>query len=334
MASPEASIVVRCYNEAEFIGKLLHGIFEQDNQDFEVILVDSGSTDGTLEVARQYPIEEVLHIEPENFSFGRALNYGFDAAEGEFCVAASAHVYPKRTDWLDKLIEKFDGPDVGLVYGKQRGNDRTLFSEQQIFRRWFPDHDIVHQKSPFCNNANGAVRRDVWQEFRYDEELTGLEDIDFGKRIQEAGYEISYASEATIVHVHDESAREIYNRYRREAFALKEIMPDQQFGLVDFATLFARNTLTDLASAAREGELWPAAVTVPYFRFLQFWGTYRGFAQNPPISERLWQRFYYPDRQGYPDRDSWSDPAPSGGETATGESIDYDDCAHEPARGR
>ncbi len=66
MASPTASIVVRCYNERKHIGKLLHGLFEQTHDEFEVILVDSGSTDGTLEIASQYPIEDVVHIPPRS----------------------------------------------------------------------------------------------------------------------------------------------------------------------------------------------------------------------------------------------------------------------------
>ena len=62
MSSPRASIIVRSYNEREHIGRLLHGIFEQRMDDFEVIVVDSGSTDGTLEIARQFPITDVVYI--------------------------------------------------------------------------------------------------------------------------------------------------------------------------------------------------------------------------------------------------------------------------------
>jgi glycosyltransferase involved in cell wall biosynthesis len=300
MGSPRASIVVRCYNEAEHIGKLLHGISEQTVDDYEVVLVDSGSTDGTIEIAEEFGVDTVTYIDPEDFSFGRALNYGVEAADGEFCVIASAHVYPKREDWLERLLEKFADDDVALVYGKQRGNDVTTFSENQIFKQWFPEHDIEHQPHPFCNNANAAIRRDVWEEFPYDEHLTGLEDVDWAKRVQKAGYEISYAAEAEIIHVHDESARQVFNRYRREAYAHKEIMPDQSFSFTDFLWLSAKNVLSDYRAAAEEGVLRENAVEIPTFRLLQFWGTYRGFAKQGPISDSLWQRFFYPDRESYP----------------------------------
>lgn len=303
MGSPRASIIIRCYNEAEHIGKLLHGISEQTVQDHEIVLVDSGSTDGTLEIAREYGVDEVEYIEPENFSFGRALNYGCEAAEGDVCVIASAHVYPKRDDWLERLLAKFDDDgEVALVYGKQRGNEVTTFSENQVFRQWFPERDIDRQDHPFCNNANAAIRRDLWEEFRYDEQLTGLEDVDWAKRIQEAGYAVSYAADAEIIHVHDETAGEVYNRYRREGFAHKQIFPEQSFSAVDFLRLLAFHTLSDYRRALEEGVLLGHLLEIPKFRALQFFGTYRGFNRESPITEKLWQRFYYPDRGSYPDQ--------------------------------
>lgn len=300
MPSSTASIIIRCYNEREHIGKLLHGIFEQTYDDFEVILVDSGSTDGTLELAQQYPIEDVVHIPPEKFSFGRALNYGCEVARGQFCVFISAHCYPKRIDWLERLLEKFEDDDIAMVYGKQRGGGPTKFSERQIFQRWFPDEDIDYQLTPFANNANAAIRRRLWEEYSYDEQLTGLEDLDWGKRVKEAGYEVSYASEAEVIHIHDETPRDIYNRYRREAIAHKQIIPDQEFTFADFVGTFLRNTASDYRAAIGQGELLGNVRSIPTFRFLQFWGTYRGFKHDDVISERLRKRFYYPDENGYP----------------------------------
>lgn len=300
MDTKRASIIVRCYNEREHIQKLLHGIYEQQMDDFEVILVDSGSTDGTLEIAKEYPIDKITYISPEKFSFGRALNYGCREAVGNFCVFASAHVYPTRVDWLGNLLEKFED-DVALVYGKQRGNHLTKYPETRVFRRWFPDEDIEYQASPFCNNANAAIRRSVWKEFPYDEGLTGLEDLDWAKRVQQEGWNISYASDAEIIHVHEETPKQVYNRYRREAIAHKQIFPDQEFTFFDFLKMFGFNTVSDYIAAVREGELTGSITEIPRFRLMQFWGTYRGFARDKPVTDQLWRRFYYPDRDNSSD---------------------------------
>ena len=316
----QVSIVIRCYNEQEHIGKLLYGIFKQQMDDFEVILVDSGSTDGTLELAQEFPIDEIVYIPPEKFSFGRALNLGCEAASGEFCVFASAHVYPTRNDWLKILLEKFE-KKVALVYGKQRGNEITKFPEKQIFRQWFPDEDIRYQQSPFCNNANAAIRREVWEEFQYDETLTGLEDLDWAKRVQEEGYKISYAADAEIKHVHDETPKEVYNRYRREAIAHKRIFSDQEFTFIDFLKMFGYNTVSDYISAFRKKKIRDAIVEIPRFRLMQFFGTYRGFSRERPVSDRLWRRFYYPDTNEYRPK---SDP--------TDDTIDSDTQIEYPSK--
>ena len=168
--SPRCSLVIRAYNEEKHIGRLLWGIMQQTVKDVEIILVDSGSTDATTAIAGRFPVS-ILHIPPEDFTFGRSLNLGIAHANGEFIVIASAHVYPVYPDWLEKLLEPFQNPDVALVYGKQRGEINSKFSEQQIFAHWFPEQSQTLQQHPFCNNANAAIRRSIWQGHPYDESL-------------------------------------------------------------------------------------------------------------------------------------------------------------------
>lgn len=291
------SIVIRCYNEEQHIGRLLSGVTQQTVRDVEIIVVDSGSTDATLSIASRYPVK-ILTIRPEEFSFGRSLNIGCQAAGGEFIVIASAHVYPVYRDWLERLLAPFADPAVALVYGKQRGDENTKYSEHQVFARWFPDAPKPDQNYPFCNNANAAIRRELWGRLPYDEELTGLEDIDWARRATQLGYKIVYAPDAEVVHVHDESPRRIYNRYRREAIALKRIFPQERFGPWDFVRLFAANVASDYYHAWHDGVLWRNLASIPVFRLMQFWGTYRGFKQHGPVTSKLKQTFYYPNGFG------------------------------------
>ena len=291
--SPKISIVIRCYNEEQHIGRLLAGISQQTVQDLEIIIVDSGSTDATLSIASRFDTK-ILSIAPEEFSFGRSLNLGCQAAIGEFIVIVSAHVYPVYHDWLEQLVTPFNNPLVGLAYGKQRGNTTTKYSEHQIFAKWFPDQDDSNQDHPFCNNANAAIRRSLYQKLPYDETLTGLEDLDWAKRAMQLGYKIAYNAEAEIVHVHDESARRIYNRYRREAIALKHIFPQQHFSFGNFLLLFIANVANDYYHAWHDGVLLSNLWGIIVFRLMQLWGTYRGFCQQGPVNLQLRQTFYYP----------------------------------------
>lgn len=291
------SIVIRAYNEEDHIGRLLAGVLQQSVQDLEVILVDSGSTDATVAIAEAVGSEcpvSVVHIQPEEFSFGHSLNRGIAAARGEYIVVASAHVYPVYPDWVERLLAPLSDPQVALVYGKQRGNARTYFSEHQVFAQWYPDESLLRQPHPFCNNANAAVRRSLWEDHPYDESLSGLEDLAWAQWAMKAGYAIAYVAEAEVVHVHNETPQAVYNRYRREAMAYKQIFPQEKFHLGDFLRLYLSNVSNDIWHAARQNALASAIKSILWFRWMQFLGTYHGFRHSGPLTWQLRKTFYYP----------------------------------------
>ena len=308
------SIVIRACNEEKNIGRLLRGISEQTVRDYEIIVVDSGSTDDTLRVANQHPVK-VLQVSRNEFSFGRSLNIGCAAARGEFVVATSAHVYPIYSNWLEELLTPLLEPHVALAYGKQRGADSTKYSEHQVFAKWFPEHSNFEQKHPFCNNANAAIRRCVWENLPYDETLTGLEDLDWANRAMRLGYGIAYAADAVVAHRHDETPLRTYNRYRREALAYKRIFPEEQFRFNDFIRLSLLNVASDYYHAMSDRALAANLLSIPLFRLMQFWGTYRGSLQTTFLDNRLRRTFYYPRRMNRSKTSAHS--------TANGKRIDY-----------
>jgi len=300
------SIIIRCYNEEKHIGRLLQGIQQQNLKDVDIVMVDSGSTDRTLQIASRYPVR-VVHIRPGEFTFGYSLNRGIAEAMHEFVVLASAHVYPVYPDWLEQLLRSFENPKIALTYGKQRGNQRTHFSEHQIFATWYPNQGQAGQRHPFCNNANAAIRRSLWQENPYDENLTGLEDLGWAHWCIQQSYLIAYVPEAEIIHVHEQSIRSIFNRYRREAMAFKQIYPQEKFGFGDFIRLFLLNAANDIRAAERQGVLRHNLGPILQFRYSQFYGTYRGYQEKGPLTWKLRKSFYYPgldtDLESVADRD-------------------------------
>jgi rhamnosyltransferase len=286
------SIVIRAYNESQHLPRLLEGIAHQTIKDAEVILVDSGSTDSTVQIAEQYGVK-VIHIPSAEFTFGRSLNFGVREARREFVVIASAHVYPVYPDWLESLLRPFEDGQVALTYGKQRGPDFAKYSEQQIYHQWYPDASKPDQPTAFCNNANVAIRRSLWERNPYDETLTGLEDVAWGKWAREQGRKISYVAEAEIVHIHNETPRGVYNRYRREAMALRRIYPEAHFNFYDFLRLTITNIFSDLWHAARERVLWKNIASIFWFRLMQFHGTRVGHRETSLVTPQLRETFYY-----------------------------------------
>lgn len=273
--------------------RLLEGISQQTLTGVEVILVDSGSTDDTVKIALSFGAK-IVHIKPEDFTFGRSLNMGIGAAVHEYLVFASAHVYPVYPDWLERLLEPLADSQIAVSYGKQRGPDTARFSEQQVYYQWYPEKSDFCQLSPFCNNANAAIRRSLWEKNPYDEGLTGLEDLAWAKRVIEQGYSVAYVAEAEIIHVHNETPTGVLNRYRREAMTFKRLYPEANFSLYDLVRLAFSNILSDLWNACLQGRLLGNVLSIFWFRGMQFYGTWLGYRHPGLVNAQLRETFYYP----------------------------------------
>ena len=286
------SIIIRAYNEEKYIGRLLEGIKQQTIKDAEIILVDSGSTDSTVAIAESFGAR-VVRIPSAEFTFGRSLNFGVREARREFIVIASAHVYPVYPDWLETLLRPFQDEQVALTYGRQRGYDGSKFSEHQIFHQWYPDASSMDQATAFCNNANAAIRKRLWEAHPYDETLTGLEDLEWAKWAKGQAHKIAYVAEAEIVHIHNETPRGVYNRYRREAMALRKIYPETNFNAYDFLRLTITNIFSDLWHALREKVFLKSFLSIFWFRVAQFHGTRMGHRETSLVTPQLRETFYY-----------------------------------------
>ena len=216
---PETSIIIRTRNEEKHLGNLLKALGKQHYQSFEVIVVDSASTDRTAEIAKGFKAQ-VIDIESRDFTFGYSLNIGSKAAQGKFLVYISAHVLPENDFWLENLIAPLKEDGVAMTYGRQSGVASSKFSEKNDFKRLFsPKADNPNVPTYYANNANSALKKNLWEKRQFDEFLFGLEDIDWARAITQENYQIRYVPEAAIYHIHSESWAQVFNRYRREAIA-------------------------------------------------------------------------------------------------------------------
>lgn len=290
-----ASIVIRTFNEARYLPQLLQAIGTQSvpADQREVILVDSGSTDATLDIARQFPCR-VVHIPHTEFSFGRSLNLGCDAAAGSALIFISGHCIPTDDFWLERLIAPLDADPVVLTYGRQIGGPETKFSEHRLFSKYFPEVATPPPNEFFCNNANAAVRRDAWAAHRFDETLTGLEDMHLARRLVEAGGRVQYVPESIVYHYHHEGWRKVKIRYEREAIALQRILPEVHVHATDALRYFVAGVLGDWASALQQSQFCRNACQILAFRFCQFYGTWRGNHIHRQLSRAAKEKYFYP----------------------------------------
>ena len=291
----DVSIVIRTLNEAEHLPALLAGIAQQSYAGgaIETVLVDSGSTDGTLEIAERFGAH-IIHIKREDFSFGRSLNMGCDAATGDALVFVSGHCIPLDPFWIANLVGPLGAGIAAYSYGRQVGGETTKFSESRIFAKYFPKESKIPQQGFFCNNANAAILKRDWEKFRFDEQLTGLEDMHLAKQLVGAGRAVAYIAEAPVNHLHNESWPQVKRRFEREAIALQQIMPEVHVSFVDFLRYTAAAILLDFGAALEARRLRKVAMDIMRYRTMQFWGSYRGSHITRQLSHKARENYFYP----------------------------------------
>lgn len=294
MRGIQASIIIRTLNEARYLPQLLEAIDAQRSEfRSEVILVDSGSTDGTLEIAHAHGCR-ILTITKEEFSFGRSLNRGCDAADGEFLVMISGHCVPCHGSWLQRLVAPLAEGIVAYSYGRQLGGPDTHWSEHRIFAKYFPERSDLPQQGIYCNNANSALLKSTWSHYRFDEQLTGLEDMHLAQRLVGDGQKVGYVAEAAVFHYHHERWPQVRTRFEREALALQRIRPDLVVRKRDLVRYLTRGVAADLQHARLNRVplgRWPS---VWCYRLAQYWGSYNGNRLSREISAHLRESYFYP----------------------------------------
>lgn len=291
------SIVFRALNEAKWFGQALEACKKQrlpENISMELVLVDSGSTDDTLKIARDYGCQ-IFHIDKSEFTFGRSLNIGCDGATGDILVFISAHCIPVDENWLHALISPLLSGECDYTYGGQVGlADVTRFSEAQVFAHYYKSESNLTQDGFFCNNANAATTRAIWSKHRFDETVTGLEDMVLGKAVVSDGGQVGYVAEAAVTHIHEESLQQTNRRYFREALTMREIMPEVHFNFFDFSRCLVFGITHDLVEAGRSKCLLKESAGIFAYRFMQYWGTYRGHNEHRQLSRAQKEAYYYP----------------------------------------
>jgi len=292
------SIIIRTLNEERYLNELLLAIAAQVSARFEVevILVDSGSEDKTLSIAKKYGCR-IVTIDRKIFSFGRSLNMGCDIAQGNILIAISGHCVPVDEKWLENLCVPIADKVAVYTYGRQVGTEGSRYGECRVFEKYYPNVSKVPQEGFFCNNANAALDKKIWLGNQFDEELTGLEDMALAKKLTIQGLKIGYVSEACVYHYHDETWGEITRRFERESIALQSIMPRVHIRRRDLVRYIASSIWFDSKVALREGVFLSKFIEVLIYRCCQYWGSYKGNHDHRRLSHAEKEKYFFP-KQG------------------------------------
>lgn len=198
---PTVSFVIRTKNEAKFIGKVLRSLETQTYKNIEIIVVDSGSTDKTLEIIKNFPIK-LIQIKPEEFNHSYALNLGIKETQGEFICIISGHSLPLSNTWLEDGLINFKDPKVAGISGHYTEFPTGYYSRKlgKLILKLARGKRATF--SPWMTNTNSIIRKDLWKEYPFDEKLPECEDYDWACEMLARGYNIIKNPKFSVFHSH------------------------------------------------------------------------------------------------------------------------------------
>lgn len=226
-ASDKITIALLTRDAGPLFERVLSAISAQSvSQAVEVLAVDSGSTDGTLDRLRDAGVR-VIGIQPSQFDFGLSRDLAYQHARGDIVINLSQDAVPAHDRWLENLIAPLVQPGIAVSCGAslpdpERGHRQFAWErngwfyftrEMQKFRR-------AHGRG--VSFANSAVRRSVWERLRFDAQPLG-EDFQFQRKVQREGLSIAFPAGAETLHHHDYDLRGLWGRCRNEGLALKQM---------------------------------------------------------------------------------------------------------------
>lgn len=225
------SIIIRTKDEEGNIGQVLKTIFSQDIENkFEVIIVDSGSSDRTLDIASQYNVK-IVNIPASKFSYGYSLNYGIQNSSGEIICCLSAHCIPYNNNWLSELIKPIKEGGAHAVFGRQVPVNGINPFEEVSLNKHFPEDEVKVGRIPF-SNANCAFLRVMWDEVRFDEIIPSWEDY-LWYLLTKDRFVFRYTPSASVYHSHPFSIRSTALRAFRDGQAFKYINGNYKFDVME-----------------------------------------------------------------------------------------------------
>jgi rhamnosyltransferase len=239
----KASVIIPTKNPGLRFRAVLEAIRNQQTEwPFEIIVVDSGSTDGTLEFLREQPEVKVLEIPPRQFGHGRTRNLGISHAQGEFCALLTHDARPVNPDWLANFVVAIEqDSEIAGVFGPHLaypGHCDFVKRDLEQHFSGFMDHPLVVSRATdparfeadqgwrqflhFYSDNNSCLRRAVWEQIPYPD-VEFAEDQIWALKIIEANWKKAFVPDAAVFHSHDYGPLERLRRAFDESFAYRQL---------------------------------------------------------------------------------------------------------------
>ena len=215
------SVIIPTYNAEEHLPALIKSLKKQTVA-FELIIIDSSSTDTTPELAKKNA-DIFITIPKESFDHGGTRSMAAQKASGDIIVFLTQDAIPYNDGTIAKLIEKFNDPQVAAAFGRQIPHMNTSLFGKHLRYFNYPDHPYSREladkkhygiKTAFFSDSFSAYKKDILEEIGWFKQgLIVGEDMHVAARILLKGYKIAYCSSAEVYHAHSYTIREDFKRY-------------------------------------------------------------------------------------------------------------------------
>jgi len=282
MSDPLVSVIMRSYNEGWALKETLPALKAQEYTQWELIVIDSGSTDGSQELIRAFGPKHFVQITPEEYVPGRVLNMGMRLASSEFGVFLNADATPQGPHWLRPLVKTLQDPQVAACFSRQipRPDCRAVYA-CDYDRCFGPRRESAHWDH-FFSMVSSGLRKDIWAKRGFREDLQYAEDDEYTRWAKAQGYRIVYVPESVVMHSHNYAPEQAYKRAFGDARALAFYWKGSPNEFNFFKTVclgWLRDFLKDVRFCWREKRLaeLPHAA---WIRWRQRLGRFAGFRQG------------------------------------------------------
>ncbi len=282
MNPPLASIIMRSYNEAWALKDTLAALRAQKFTSWELIVIDSGSTDGSQELIRAAHPSHFVQITPADYNPSRVMNVGMRLARAERCLFLNADATPQGFNWLGPLFEALSEPQVAACFGRQipRPDCQAVFACD--YERCFGPHRESSSWPHFFSMVSSGLRKDIWAQRGFREDLQYAEDDEYTRWCKAQGYAVAYVPESVVAHSHNYTGSQAYRRSFGDARALGQSWAGARHEFSWWKTV-ALGWLSDLRHDAQfcaRSQRWSEWPHAAYIRWQQRRGKLAGFRQG------------------------------------------------------
>ena len=267
MKTPDISIIMRSYNEGWALQGTLEALRAQSFTDWELIVIDSGSTDGSVELIRAFQPRHFVQIQPAEYNPSRVMNHGMKLARAERCLFLNADATPQGTEWIPPLADALRDPQTAAVFSRQIPRPDCGAVYACDYDRCFGDRRESARWSHFFSMVSSGIRKDIWALRGFREDLQYAEDDEYTRWCRDQGYAVAYCPDSVVMHSHNYTLKQAYRRSFGDAHSMGQAAScrREQYGALHTLYLgVLRDLQKDLSFCIRQGRLreFPYAVPV------------------------------------------------------------------------